>query len=161
MITIGVLGNNNKGKSFLLSKISKIKLLTGTSIQTKGLSVKYPELQGYAGRQIILLDSAGLETPVLRKNNSVKSIINEIVKKDDEKKGAENNKEHNTLEKSEEFKQNEEFKDNTRDKIMTELFLQNCIINASNILLIVVGILTYSEQLLINKIKIEAKKQNK
>ena len=161
LITIGVLGNNNKGKSFLLSKISKIKLLTGTSIQTKGLSVKYPELQGYAGRQIILLDSAGLETPVLRKNNSGKNIINEIVKKDDEKKGAENNKEHNTLEKSEEFKQNEEFKDNTRDKIMTELFLQNCIINASNILLIVVGILTYSEQLLINKIKIEAKKQNK
>ena len=43
LITIGVLGNNNKGKSFLLSKISKIKLLTGTSIHTEGFSVKYPE----------------------------------------------------------------------------------------------------------------------
>ena len=43
LITLGVLGNNNKGKSFLLSKISKINLLTGTSIQTEGLSVKYPD----------------------------------------------------------------------------------------------------------------------
>ena len=38
-ITLGVLGNNNKGKSFLLSRISQIKLLTGTSIETKGLSI--------------------------------------------------------------------------------------------------------------------------
>ena len=69
-ITVGVVGNNNKGKSFLLSRISKIKLLFGTSIQTKGLSVKYPELENYKGRQIILLDSAGLETPVLKKFNN-------------------------------------------------------------------------------------------
>ena len=69
LITIGVIGNSNKGKSFLLSKISKIKLLTGASIQTKGLSVKYPDLKGYEGRQLILLDSAGLETPVLGKSN--------------------------------------------------------------------------------------------
>ena len=65
LLKIGVLGNTNKGKSFILSKISKIKLLTGTSIQTKGLSVKYPDLKGYTARQLILLDSAGLETPVL------------------------------------------------------------------------------------------------
>ena len=70
LITIGVLGNNNKGKSFLLSKISKIKLLTGTSIHTNGLSVKYPELKDYKGRQLILLDSAGFETPVFKKINN-------------------------------------------------------------------------------------------
>jgi len=44
---------------------------------------------------------------------------------------------------------------------MTELFLQNFIIEASNILLVVVGHLTYSEQLLINKIKVESKRRNK
>ena len=44
---------------------------------------------------------------------------------------------------------------------MTELFLQNFIIEASNILLLVVGHLTYSEQLLINKIKVESKRRNK
>ena len=47
ILKIGVIGNSNKGKSFLLSKISKIKLPSGTSIRTEGLSIKYPELDGY------------------------------------------------------------------------------------------------------------------
>ena len=99
-ITLGVLGNNNKGKSFLLSRISEIKLLTGTSIETKGLSIKYPELKGYKGRQIILLDSAGLETPVLKK--SMKKVEkmeekeineeNQEIKEDNPKSNEENSK---------------------------------------------------------------------
>ena len=44
---------------------------------------------------------------------------------------------------------------------MTELFLENFIIKYSDILLVVVGKLTYSEQLLINKIKVENISQNK
>ena len=44
---------------------------------------------------------------------------------------------------------------------MTEFFLQNLIINISDILLLVVGELTYSEQLLINRIKEVSKKNNK
>ena len=66
IIKIGVIGNSNKGKSFLLSKISKIDLPSGTSITTEGLSIKYPELDLYKNRRIALLDSAGLETPVLQ-----------------------------------------------------------------------------------------------
>ena len=165
LLKIGVLGNTNKGKSFILSKISKIKLLTGTSIQTKGLSVKYPDLKGYTARQLILLDSAGLETPVLISEKKEK--INENKNQDDieeqEEKKEEQKQEklEEIEEKDKEIKQNEEFKENARDKIVTELFLQSLIINFSDILLIVVGQLTYSEQLLINKIKIEAKKQNK
>ena len=167
LITIGVLGNNNKGKSFLLSKISKIKLLSGTSIHTEGLSVKYPELKGYKGRQIILLDSAGFETPVLKKENNKKI---EVEEKADDKDNKENTKtEENETGKDnskelvddEDLEKNKEFKENARDKIMTELFLENLIIKVSDILLVVVGKLTYSEQLLINKIKVEAKRQNK
>ena len=79
-IILGVLGNNNKGKSFILSKISEIKLLTGASIETKGLSIKYPELEGFKHRQLILLDSAGLETPVLKKEDN--EINKEEVDKD-------------------------------------------------------------------------------
>ena len=60
-----------------------------------------------------------------------------------------------------EIKQNIEFQENARDKIMTELFLENLIIKVSDILLLVVGKLTYSEQLLINKIKVESQRQNK
>ena len=176
-ITLGVLGNNNKGKSFLLSRISEIKLLTGTSIETKGLSSKYPELKGYKGRQIILLDSAGLETPVLKK--SMKKVEkmeekeineeNQEIKEDNPKSNEENSKSEvkkkdeskEKLNEEEEFKRNKNFKENARDKIMTELFLENFIIKFSDILLVVVGKLTYSEQLLINKIKVESKTQNK
>ena len=187
LIIISVIGNNNKGKSFLLSEISKIKLLFGTSIYTQGLSVKYPELKGYKGRQLILLDSAGLETPVL-KNKKKEIIINNQMINDDEEEnqklkdsqlnkeleeneiqeenkinedlGNKNEIKENLNLKDKELEQNKEFKENARDKIMTELFIQNFLIKVSDILLIVVGKFTYSEQLLINKIKVEAKKQN-
>jgi uncharacterized coiled-coil protein SlyX len=69
IIKIGVIGNSNKGKSFILSKISKINFPSGTSIRTEGLSVKYPELETHKNRKIALLDSAGLETPVLKSEN--------------------------------------------------------------------------------------------
>ena len=36
------------------------------------------------------------------------------------------------------------FKEKSREKLITELFLQNYIISTSNILIIVVGILAYS-----------------
>ena len=169
-ITIGVVGNSNKGKSFLLSQISKQPLLSGASIQTKGLSVKYPELKEYENRQIILLDSAGFETPVLRNNNEennidkkdeIKEQKNEINNEKDEKQNnSEKNEEKIQANKEisdKEFKQNEEFKENARDKNLTEFFLQNFIIKESDIILLVVGKLTYSEQLLINKIKTEIK----
>ena len=144
-IILGVLGNNNKGKSFLLNKLSKIPLISGNSIHTEGLSVKYPDLEEYKGRKLILLDSAGLETPVLKSDNNIK-----------EEYGKEKEEPINK-----EKEQNKEFKENARDKILTELFLQNFIIEASDILLVVVGNLTYSEQLLINKIKVESKRHTK
>ena len=124
ILKIGVIGNSNKGKSFLLSKISKIDLPSGTSIRTEGLSIKYPNLEGFENRKIVLLDSAGLETPVLQLETTV----------NDKKKF---------------------FKEQSREKLITELFLQNYIINNSNVLIAVVGILTYSEQKLIMKIKKE------
>ena len=42
-------------KNFLLELIEK----------TEGLSIKYPELEKFKNRKIVLLDSAGLENPVL------------------------------------------------------------------------------------------------
>ena len=123
IIKIGVIGNANKGKSYILSKISKIELPSGTSIRTEGLSIKYPELEHFKDRKLALLDSAGLETPVLKEDN-------ELINK-------------------------ELFKEKSRENLMTELFLQNYIIHNSDILILVVGILTYSEQKLLNRIKTE------
>ena len=138
-LIIGIIGNSNKGKSFLLSKISKIDLPSGTSITTEGLSIKYPELEKYVNRKIILLDTAGLETPLLLEKNNYK--LNE-----------ENTNDFNEL-----------LKEKAREKIMTELFLQNFIIYNSDILITVVGILTYAEQKLLNRIKTELQrnKENK
>ena len=137
MVKIGVIGYSNKGKSFLLSKISGIKL----PIETEGLSIKYPEIDVYTNRYIVLLDSAGLGAPVLKGR---------------EKKIEENNIEEDKINIIKNEKQLLEEK--SRDKIITELFLQKYIINYSDILIIVVGALTFSEQKLLNKIKTEIRR---
>ena len=53
ILKIGVIGNSNKGKSFILSKLSKINLPSGTSIKTEGLSIKYPDCKMFKNRKII------------------------------------------------------------------------------------------------------------
>jgi uncharacterized protein YerC len=141
VVKIGVIGNSNKGKSFLLSKISGINLPFGTSIRTEGLSIKYPEIEENKNRKIVLLDSAGFETPVLK--------IDEKSKQQIEKE------ETNNI-----ISEYELFTEKSRDKIITEIFLQNYIIHNSDILLLVVGVLTYSEQKLLNKVKTEIKRAN-
>ena len=171
VIKIGIIGNSNKGKSFILSKLSQISLPSGADIKTEGLSIKYPELEGHENRNIVLLDSAGLETPVL--NNEIEEYIQE--KEQNEQKiefntinneNDENEKDqekNNSINKSQKIESNDlcekVFKEKSREKIMTELFLQNYIMHNSDILILVVGILTYSEQKLINRIKTEMKNQ--
>ena len=149
-LKIGVIGNANKGKSFLLSKISNLPLPSGTSIRTEGLSVKYLEFDSkQEGKKIVLLDSAGLETPVLKEEFNEVKIVNSVLENDFKNKDDKDKK------------QNNYFKEKSREKLITELFLQNYIINYSDILIIVVGILTYSEQKLLNKIKNELKMMEK
>jgi len=171
-IKIGVIGNSNKGKSFLLSKISKITLPSGTSIRTEGLSIKYPELnESFKDRRIVLLDSAGLETPVLKdeSDNRANKIDTEKKKKEiKEMEGEEfqaetkmiNGQQFESKVKSIPIEDKKEdivkiFQERFREKLITELFLQNYIIFNSNILIIVIGILTYSEQKLLNRIRNE------
>ena len=80
---IGVIGSENRGKSTILSDFSKIELPTGASITTEGLSIKYPDLGEFKNRKIILLDSAGLETPILKTENinQMKKANKTIMKK--------------------------------------------------------------------------------
>ena len=98
------------------------------SIKTQGLSIKYPDLEKFKNRKIAVLDSAGLETPVL-----VSNIL-------------------------EDDKKNELFKEKCREKLITELFLQNYIVHNSDILLVVVDCLSFSEQKLLMKVKKEIEK---
>ena len=131
MLKIGIIGNANKGKSFILSKISKIALPSRMSIKSEGLSIKYSDLRIFSKITIALLESAGLETPVLVSD----------LKSDKDK--------------------NELFREKSREKLITELFLQNYIVNNSDILIVVVDSLSFSEQKLLMKVKKEMEKSKK
>ena len=181
IIKIGVIGNSNKGKSFILSKISKINLPSGTSVRTEGLSIKYPELSEYKNRKLALLDSCGLETPILiedkekdikeeknekelkeeKNEKELKEDKNKKELKEDKKELYEQEKQNANIEIIENIQVNEKefFKIKSREKLITELFLQNYIIHNSDVLIIVVGILTYSEQKLLNRIKTEIQRE--
>ena len=128
-VIVSVIGNANKGKSFILAKLSDINLPSGFEIQTKGLSVKYPTIEN---KNIILLDTAGFQTPL---------VENDVYKLSEDK---------DTLQ---EEKYLNEVTELSRDKQMTECLLQKFVLTQANILICVVGELTYSEQKFLNKIK--------
>ena len=124
IIRIGIIGNENKGKMTILKKISDFDLPTGYSKKTEGLSIKYPQLKDHSNLKLVLLDSAGLETPVL-------------------------NLQRNNIEI--------EFIEKARDKLLTEVFLQNFIIQNIDLLLLVFGKLSFEEQKLLEKVKRDMK----
>ena len=45
-----------------------MNLPSGMSIKTEGLSIKYLNLEENINRNIVLLDYAGLETPLIKEN---------------------------------------------------------------------------------------------
>ena len=126
-VVIGIIGNLNVGKTYILSKITNYKLPSG--LRTKGISVKYPTNYG---PNLIVLDSAGSEAPLL---------VSEEFNLDFKNKSQ------------------DELIEYVSDKKITEMFLQNFILFSSNLLIIVVGQLTFSEQKLIERIKGEVQKQ--
>jgi hypothetical protein len=154
-LKIGIIGNGNKGKSFFLQKLAKVELPKGTSIKTEGLSLKYPEFKD-SNNNIILLDSAGLETPLLKDEN-----IKERIKNIDEEKSSETKNSETPEPKPDIYQMIDDLSTIAKDKALTELFLQNFIITESDILIAMVGILTLSEQKLLNRIKTDLKKRKK
>ena len=141
LFKIGVLGNGNMGKSFLLSRLFGEKIPSGYSIITEGLSIKHNYEKGYT-----ILDSAGLQTPLLKE-----------YEKEEEKKDKKKIK----LRESSIEKDFKEYENLYKDKTQTENFIQNLILYLSDMLLIVVGKITFNEQRLINKIKKEIELGNR
>ena len=126
MTIVSVLGNSNRGKTHLLQKISDVNLKSGYQIQTKGLSIKI------YGRDIILLDTAGTNAPLLVENIK------------DSKWPDQKEIDHIHL-----------------CQIITNYILQSFIINQAHILICVIGMLTASEQNFLNKIKKFSKDKKK
>ena len=172
-IVVGVIGNGNKGKSFFLEKLSGYKIPQGFNVKTEGLSIRYGTKKDHI---IAILDSAGQETPLLKMNNdsennsNKKPIIDKVILKDandkikDEKKINDEKMIVNNIHKEklndDQVSENEEieFEKYSRDKLITEYFIQRFIIWKSDILILVVGNITLSEQKLLSRVKTEISK---
>ena len=137
-IVVGVVGNGNKGKSFLLKKLSNYNVPMGYNVKTEGLSIIYGKTEK---KNLAILDSAGQETPLL------------IPKKDDN--NINNNINNNSNEIKIYNKDEFEFEEYSRDKLVTELYIQKFILWKSNIVILLVGSITLSEQKLYARVKSE------
>ena len=168
-----VIGNKNKGKSFILSKIAKRDLPWGFSVTTKGLSISFPKFGNLA-----LLDSVGFESPLLETDGEeyrLKSdnkeenerFYQKLDKLEKEIKSFRESKNKNINEIKD--KENEYFRErnNFRNKIerkddqlyeltnerrTTDFFLQRFIIENANVILLVVGKLSIDDQFFLNKL---------
>ena len=167
-----VIGNKDRGKSFILSKIVKRDLPYGFSIATKGLSISFPSFDSIA-----LLDSVGFESPllecdgeeyILKSNNKEenKKIYEELKKKKEEIKKLKQtcqdineirDKENEFYNIRNEFRNKLTNKDDqiyslTNERRITDFFLQRFIIENANVLLLVVGKLSIDDQFFLNKL---------
>ncbi len=126
---ISVIGNSNRGKTYILNKISgfeEMKEGAKFSVQTKGLSIKCP-----IEKEFILMDTVGFNAPILLEDENI-----------------------NIREKENEENIDEKINEITRGQIITNYLLQNFIINEADILICMIGQITYSEQQFLNKIRV-------
>ena len=137
LIRIGVLGNGNRGKSFILSKLTKFKVPSGFSIKTEGISLKYPDMKKKGGGAIVIIDTPGLETPLLESFDCKLDSLSNL-----------DAKETNT-----------KINDLAKDRAILEVFILKYVLEYSDIIIAVVGQLTYSEQQLLLRMKRENTKK--
>lgn len=137
---ITAIGNSNKGKSYILSKISSINIPDGHSVKTLGLSIVFPEkLQDNDSPQkFVILDTEGSQNAITIGEKKRKEIEDE-------------NDTYNRL---------KIINDIVRDKQITENFLQNCVLKVAHIVIAVVGQITFQDQKFLNKTKNDCKGKN-
>ena len=136
-VRIGVVGNGNSVKSFILSKLTNFKVPSGFSIKTEGISLKYPDMKTKDGKGMVIIDSAGFETPLLESFDCKLDSLSNL-----------DAKETNT-----------KINDLAKDRAILEVFIQKYVLAYSDIIIAVVGQLTYSEQQLLLRIKRENTKK--
>ena len=135
LVRIGVVGNRNRGKSFILSKLTNFKVPSG--FKTEGISIKYTDMKTKDGKGMVIIDSAGFETPLLESFDCKLDSLSNL-----------DAKETNT-----------KINDLAKDRAILEVFIQKYVLAYSDIIIAVVGQLTYSEQQLLLRIKRENTKK--
>ncbi len=133
LVRIGVVGHGNRGKSFILSKLTNFKIPSGFGIKTEGISLKYPDMKTKDGKGMVIIDSAGFETPLLESFDCKLDSLSNL-----------DAKETNT-----------KINDLAKDRAILEVFILKYVLEYSDIIIAVVGQLTYSEQQLLLRIKRE------
>ena len=103
----------------------------GFNVKTEGLSIIYGRTEK---QNLAILDSADQETPLLTQNKQEKGI-------EDNKKDINKNQ--------------LEFEEYSRDKLINEFYIQQFILWKSNIIILLVGSITLSEQKLYARVKSE------
>ena len=148
---VSVIGNKNKGKSFILAKLSNIEIPDGFNITTKGLSVIYPK---YEDKNIIFLDTAGFEIPLCENEEifKFKTEDKDYQALDEGQKKNVSIKDY--LNEDEYITQTMQF---TRDRQNTDYFLQKFILDSADILLCIVNQLNLSDHKFLNRIQEENK----
>ncbi len=153
---VSVIGNKNKGKSFILAKLSNIEIPDGFNITTKGLSIIYPKIEK---KNIIFLDTAGFEIPLCENeefkfttNNKEYKEVNEKMSCEEKERSGFSIKDYLTEE--EYITQTIKF---TRDRQNTDYFLQKFILKSADILLCIVNQLNLSDHKFLNRIQEENK----
>ena len=167
-----VIGNKDRGKSFILSKIAKRNLPSGFSVATKGLSISFPTFDNIA-----LLDSVGFESPLLecdgedyilksenKDETRKKYELLEELKQEIKKLKQTSKNIFEIIDKENEFfRIRNEFRNSltnkekqiyslTNERRITDFFLQRFIIENANVLLLVVGKLSIDDQFFLNKL---------
>ena len=137
LVRIGVVGNGNRGKSFILSKLTNFKIPSGFGIKTEGISLKYPDMKTKDGKGIVIIDSAGFETPLLESFDCKLDSLSNLDAKEAYTK----------------------INDLVKDRDLLEVFILKYVLEYSDIIIAVVGQLTYSEQQLLLRIKRENTKK--
>ena len=148
-VVVGVIGNKNKGKSFLLSKfINKENFSNnehGFLVTTKGISANFPILEdeGENATNVITLDTAGKDNPLLDVSNNI----------DDP----------DSLKRKIKY-ENEEIKNIARDQRISEIVLSDFIIQEADVLITVLEQLSFAEQEmlknLLNQLKSKKSRNN-
>ena len=113
-IIVSVLGNKNSGKSFILHLLTGKDIPNGYTVTTEGLSFIIPDNDKNKDDNFILIDTAGIESPLL--SEDAKEEKDKKNKKEKEEKEGKEGKE----EKEEKEEKEQQIIENTmKDRQIT------------------------------------------
>ena len=131
-----IIGETNKGKTFILNLLTNNRLESGIEYKTEGISCKFTNFNEEndndetTEKKFLLLDTAGRSEPLLIDPEKKKQFTDEELKR--------------TVES------------NNRDLKNSEEFMKNLLIKYSKIIVVVVNNLSLAEQLFLLELKTEA-----